>query len=59
MTFSDYDALVLESKPDIAGAEVRLAMLRRGAEIEHNRIVALRDTYEITELRGGGHHVDA
>jgi hypothetical protein len=53
VTFPDYDALVLESKPDIAGAEVRLAMLRRGAELEHDRIVALLDTYDITELQGG------
>ena len=53
MSFPDYDALVVESQPGVPGAEVRLAMLRRGAEIEHDRIVALLDTYDITELQGG------
>jgi hypothetical protein len=53
VTFPDYDALVVESKPDIAGDEVRLSLLRRGAELEHDRIVALLDTYDITELQGG------
>lgn len=53
MTFPDYDALVVESKPAVPGGDVRLALLRRGAEIEHDRIVALLDTYDITELQGG------
>lgn len=41
MTFPDYEALVVESKPAIAGADVRLALLRRGAEVERERIVGL------------------
>ena len=53
MSFPDYDALVEESNPSVPGADVRLALLRRGAEIEHDRVVALLDTYEITELQGG------
>jgi len=50
---TDYEALVAESNPSVPGAHVRLALLRRGAEIEHARIVALLDTYDITELQGG------
>lgn len=53
MTFPDYDALVVESQPAVPGGDVRLALLRRGAEIEHDRIVALLDTYDIIELQGG------
>jgi hypothetical protein len=38
---TDYEALVAESNPDVPGAHVRLALLRRGAELERERIVAL------------------
>jgi hypothetical protein len=51
VTFPDYDALVVESKPDIAGADVRLAMLRRGAEIERERILEVLRNWTV---RGDG-----
>jgi hypothetical protein len=41
MTFPDYDALVIESQPGVPGGEVRLALLRRGAEMERQRILGL------------------
>ena len=41
MTFPDYEALLTESNPDVPGAHVRLALLRRGAELEREKIVAL------------------
>jgi len=53
VTFSDYEALVAESKPSVPGAHVRLALLRRGAEIEQSRVIALFEEYDITELKGG------
>jgi hypothetical protein len=45
MSFPDYDALVVESKPDVPGGEVRLSLLRRGAELERDRIVALLEKH--------------
>jgi hypothetical protein len=41
VSFPNYDALVVESQPAVPGGDVRLALLRRGAEIERDRIVAL------------------
>lgn len=38
---TDYEALVAESNPSMPGAHVRLALLRRGAELEREEIVAL------------------
>jgi hypothetical protein len=38
---TDDEALVAESNPSVPGAHVRLALLRRGAEIERERILAL------------------
>jgi hypothetical protein len=38
---TDFEALVAESNPTVPGAHVRLALLRRGAEIERERIVQL------------------
>jgi hypothetical protein len=44
VSFPDYEALVVESRPGVPGGEVRLSLLRRGAEIEHDRIVTLLKT---------------
>ena len=41
MSFPDYEALRFESQPAIAGAATRLMLLRRGAGVERERIVAL------------------
>ena len=41
MTFPAYDELVFESQPMIPGAGSRLMLLRRGAAVERERIVAL------------------
>ena len=41
MSFPDYEALVVESQPGVPGVEVRLALLRRGADLERQRIVSL------------------
>jgi hypothetical protein len=41
VTFPDYDSLVAESHPSVPGAKVREAMIRRGAELERERIVGL------------------
>jgi len=41
VSFPDYEALVVESNPDVPGAHVRLALLRRGAEMERQRILGL------------------
>jgi hypothetical protein len=50
---TDYEALVAKSNPDVPGAHVRLALLRRGAELEQSRVIALFEEYDITELKGG------
>jgi len=50
---TDYEALVAESNPDVPGAHVRLALLRRGAEIEQSRVIALFEEYDILELQNG------
>jgi len=50
---TDYEALVAESNPSVPGAHVRLALLRRGAELEQSRVIALFEEYDITELKGG------
>ena len=39
MSFPNYDVLFEESNPDIAGSAVRLALLRRGAALERERIL--------------------
>ena len=41
MSFPDYDALVVESQQGVPGGEVRLSLMRRGAELERDRIIAL------------------
>jgi hypothetical protein len=41
VSFPDYEALVVESQPAVPGGEVRLTLLRRGAEIERERILTL------------------
>ena len=53
MSFPNYDVLFEESNPDIPGSAVRLALLRRGAEIEHARVIALFEEYDILELQNG------
>ncbi len=49
---TDYEALVAESNPDVPGAHVRLALLRRGAELERERIVALLEEHGRTLVFG-------
>jgi hypothetical protein len=51
MSFSDYDALLEESQPAVPGGDVRLAMLRRGAEIERERILEVLRNWTV---RGDG-----
>jgi len=51
MSFPDYEALVFESQPAIPGASARLMLLRRGAGVDRQRIVAL--------LNGDGRFVGA
>ena len=51
MSFPDYEALRFESQPAISGAGTRLMLLRRGAGVERERIVAL--------LNGDGRFVGA
>jgi hypothetical protein len=41
VSFPNYEALIIESKPHIAGANVRLRLLRRGAEMERERIIEM------------------
>ena len=41
MSFPDYEALRFESQAMIPGAATRLMLLRRGAGVERERIVAL------------------
>ena len=52
MSFPDYDALVVESQPGVPGGEVRLSLLRRGAELERDRIVALLQKHGRTLIFG-------
>ena len=40
------NAFITESKPDIPGAESRLAMLQRGAQLERERILGLDFIHE-------------
>jgi hypothetical protein len=41
VSFPDYEALRFESQPMISGAATRLMLLRRGAGVERERILAL------------------
>ena len=49
MTFPDFEALVVESKPDVPGANVRLALLRRGAQLERARILEFIEEEEMID----------
>jgi hypothetical protein len=51
VSFPDYEALRFESQPAIPGSATRLMLLRRGAGVERERIVAL--------LNGDGRFVGA
>ena len=55
MSFPDYEALVVESQPPVPGGEVRLALLRRGAEIERERILEVLRNWTV---RGAGEYPD-
>ena len=41
MSFPNYEALHFESQPMVPGSATRLMLLRRGAGVERERIVAL------------------
>ncbi len=48
MSFPNYDVLFEESNPDIAGSAVRLALLRRGAAVERERILEFVTNWTVT-----------
>jgi hypothetical protein len=52
---NDYEALVAESNPSVPGAHVRLRLLRRGAEMERQRILEVLQNWTV---RGTGDYPD-